>query len=110
MERALSQSQTITARRTTLSFSLHSVNSIFTLYPYATFLRLMAICCDRAWLSGHIGEVYICYDYLLRALRECPLYGEDLLNQSTRDLYTPCHGHTDIARLHVLPVYQCCVA
>ncbi len=32
------------------------------------------------------------------------------LNQSTRNSYTQCHGHTDIASLRVLPVYQCCVA
>ena len=32
------------------------------------------------------------------------------LNQSTRDSYTRCPGRTDITRLCVLPVYQCCVA
>jgi hypothetical protein len=32
------------------------------------------------------------------------------LNRSTQDSYTRCHGHTDIARLRVLPVYPCCVA
>jgi hypothetical protein len=32
------------------------------------------------------------------------------LNKSTRDSYTRCHGNTDIARLRVLPVCQCCVA
>ena len=32
------------------------------------------------------------------------------LNRSTRDSYTRCHGHPDIARLRVLPVCQCCVA
>jgi hypothetical protein len=32
------------------------------------------------------------------------------LNRSTRDSYTRCHGHADIARLRVLPVYQCCVS
>ena len=34
----------------------------------------------------------------------------DILNRSTRDSYTRYHGNTDIARLHVLPVCQCCVA
>jgi predicted nucleic acid-binding protein len=33
-----------------------------------------------------------------------------LLNQSIRDSYTRCPGRTDIIRLCVLPVYQCCVA
>jgi len=32
------------------------------------------------------------------------------LNQSTGDSYTRCREHTDIARLRVLPVCQCCVA
>jgi hypothetical protein len=32
------------------------------------------------------------------------------LNRATQDSYTRCHRHTDIARLHVLPVCQCCVA
>ena len=32
------------------------------------------------------------------------------LNRSTRDSYTRGHGNTNIARLRVLPVYQCCVA
>jgi len=33
-----------------------------------------------------------------------------ILNRSTRDSYTRCHGHPGIARLRVLPVCQCCVA
>jgi hypothetical protein len=33
-----------------------------------------------------------------------------LLNRSTQDSYTRCHGHTDITRLRVLPVCQSCVA
>src|SRR5262245_28540062 len=32
------------------------------------------------------------------------------LNRSTRDSYTRCQGYTDIARLRVRPVCQCCVA
>jgi hypothetical protein len=32
------------------------------------------------------------------------------LNRSTRDLYTRCHGNTDIARLRMLPVCRWCVA
>jgi hypothetical protein len=32
------------------------------------------------------------------------------LNQSTGESYTRCREHTDIARLRVLPVCQCCVA
>src|SRR4029453_14128305 len=34
----------------------------------------------------------------------------DVLNRSTRDSYTRYHGNTDIVRLRVLPVCQCCVA
>jgi PAS domain-containing protein len=36
--------------------------------------------------------------------------GTRLLNRSTRDSYTRCHGNTDIARLRVLSVCQSCVA
>ena len=32
------------------------------------------------------------------------------LHRSTRDSYTRCQGYTDIARLRVRPVCQCCVA
>src|SRR5262245_47958750 len=32
------------------------------------------------------------------------------LNQPTRDSYTRCHRCTDIRRIRVLPVCQCCVA
>src|SRR6266446_979947 len=35
---------------------------------------------------------------------------EDMLNRSTGDSYTQCHGHADIACLRVLPVYQWCGA
>ena len=37
-------------------------------------------------------------------------YGFPALNQSTQDSYTRCPGHSDIARLRVLSVCQCCVA
>ena len=33
-----------------------------------------------------------------------------ILNRSTRDSYTRCHGNTDIARLRMLLVCQWCVA
>jgi len=39
-----------------------------------------------------------------------PCEGVCALNRSTRDSYTRCHGHADIACLRVLPVCQCCVA
>ena len=66
---------------------------------------------ERVYTFKHALTHEVAYGSLLQERRRV-LHARIVktLNRSTRDSDTRCYGHTDIARLHVLPVRRCCVA